>query len=123
MLAGKEDRTDPEIYFECEGDEKGQWVICGDFRKFLWFMLARYVCLRMAKSPQLRPSVSGIRFAQPVSVYGSFFNPIGGEFPDGFSCWVSESAVWIPHWGAAFLHASGREEFIAEYAPTIKGTW
>jgi hypothetical protein len=133
---GEETKTDPPVFFETCLDLQidcavaSADIIGGDhvlvairFSDFLWQMLGHHICLRADFGDQLSSSVTGIVCNEPIELDDAFINPLGREFPAGFTCFVSDGVICIPDWGAAFLTAESREKFVAKYSPSVSEEW
>lgn len=131
---GKESKIDPPVYYEsCLLEEHGidpAFIINGDhvvvadrFSDFLWQMLGHHICLRLESAGHFKQNVCGIVWDGVVKLDERFFNPTGREFPAGFTCLMSEDALCIPDWGAAFRTSQSRECFMARYAPKVSRHW
>jgi hypothetical protein len=134
---GDEYKTDPPVYFESCLDLKVDYgfddsdilnndclLVADRFSAFLWQMLGHHICLRMESSDHFSPSVNGILFGiESVNPRDSFINPLGREFPAGFTCLVADDAICIPDWGCAFLTSQSRDSFMIRYSPIISEYW
>jgi hypothetical protein len=86
-------------------------------------MLGHHICLRLESSGQFSDGVTGICSDDPIQLNHSFINPLGREFPAGYTCFVSDDVICIPGWGAAFLTAVARKAFINRYSPIVSRQW
>lgn len=133
---GDESKANPPVYFEScldlsidYGIEDSEIInndhilVAERFTDFLWHILGHHICLRMESSGQFTHGVSGIVCDRPIELDDSFTNPLGNEFPAGFTCYVSNGVVCAPDWGAAFLNAQSRDSFMARYLPHVSRQW
>ncbi len=133
---GDESKIDPPVYFESCLDLKDDYgidsfrIIANDhvlvanrFTDFLWQMLGHHICLRMESSGQFSENVNGVVFDDDVELDDSFVNPLGIEFPAGYTCFVTDDVILIPDWGTAFLSAQARESFMARFSPDVSCEW
>lgn len=136
VQAGAELEVDPPVYFEtcldlrrdcgCSDAEilGGDHVlVCQRFTDFLWFLLARHFCIRLEGADYFAPGVQGLHAGHEIAIDGSFQNPLGREFPAGYSCYVGDEAVCVPEWGAAFLNRASCDRFLWRYSPVIEAQW
>jgi hypothetical protein len=133
---GDETKLDPPVYFESCLDLKIDYginesdiigndhvLVANRFTDFLWQMLGHHICLRLESSGQFSDGVTGICSDDPIQLNHSFINPLGREFPAGYTCFVSDDVICIPGWGAAFLTAVARKAFINRYSPIVSRQW
>jgi len=136
VYEGDESKTDPPVYFESCLDLHNDYginqsdIIDGDhvlvadrFTLFLWQVLGHHICLRMESGGQFSNDVTGVVFNGDLELDGSFINQLGRDFPAGYTCFVSDDAICIPDWGAAFLTARSRESFMTRYSPNVSREW
>jgi hypothetical protein len=136
VYEGDESKTDPPVYFESCLDLHTDYgidqsdIIDGDhvlvaerFASFLWQVLGHHICLRMESGGHFSSHVTGVVFNGGVDLDASFINQLGSDFPAGYTCFVSDSAICIPDWGAAFLTARSRESFMTRYSPNVSREW
>jgi hypothetical protein len=137
-------KVNPPVYFEtcldlvrdCGFDPThvlpGNIVLATEcFTSFLSFMLAHHICLRLEKGHHLAEDVNGIVFSHPLEKCIGLVNPLGREFPGGYTPFIGDGVVciphWgvvcIPHWGAAFRHDTARDEFMSLTKPTVGQSW
>lgn len=129
---------DPPVYFEsslCLEEDYGfdavsiidndHVLIANRFTDFLWHILGQHICLRLDFADCFKPEVNGIFFGSSNSFQldNTFFNPLGNEFPAGYSCFFSERSICIPHWGAAFLDSLSRDSFIERFQVQVEQFW
>ncbi|MFN9878806.1 MAG: hypothetical protein ACK557_10050, partial [Planctomycetota bacterium] len=102
----------------------GDHVLVADrFTTFLWQVLGHHICLRMESGGLFSNAVTGIVFKDNLELDNSFINPLGRDFPAGYTCFLSDSEICIPDWGAAFLTALSRESFMTRYSPHVSRDW
>lgn len=136
VYSGDELKTNPPVYFESclelEADYKinPSDIIANDhvevatqFSDFLWQILGFHICFRYKSDNYFAKEVQGVLFDGMVELGDEFFNPTGKEFPAGFTCFISDEAVCVPDWGAAFLNKEARDSFIAKYSPKVLKEW
>lgn len=136
VRSGDELLDDPPVYFEtcldlkqdCGFPESGildgnHVLACERFTGFLWFLLARHFCLRMEAADYFAPGVHGILSEKELVPDGAWVNPLGRNFPAGFTCYVGEGTLCVPGWGAAFLNDAARDRFLRRFDPVISGEW
>lgn len=134
--AGDESKIDPPVYFEscidlyldygiAESDiiNNDHVLVAKRFTDFLWRILGHHICLRLESGGQFAGSVNGIVIDGGVELDDSFINPLGNEFPVGYTCLVSDDVVCIPGWGAAFLTVDARDSFLHNYRPKVARKW
>jgi hypothetical protein len=133
---GAETQRNPPVYFETCLDLKrdhgfadadiidGNYVlVCPTFTRFLWHMLGQQLCIRTESNMYSAPGVNGVVFKRPVELDGMFVNPLGRDFPAGYTCSFSEGTICVPDWGAAFLDRDRREQFAERFAPSVSRSW
>lgn len=134
VYEGDESKIDPPVYYEsCLLADHGidpAFVIDGDhvlvadrFSDFLWQMLGHHICLRLESGGHFKQPVTGIVWHGVVKLGDAFVNPMGREFPAGFTCFACDDVLCIPDCGAAFRTSQSRDSFIARYAPTVSRQW
>ena len=136
VYEGDESKTDPPVYFESCLDLNidygikqsdiinGDHVLVADrFTTFLWQVLGHHICLRMESGGLFSNAVTGIVFKDNLELDNSFINPLGRDFPAGYTCFLSDSEICSPDWGAAFLTALSRESFMTRYSPHVSREW
>ena len=136
VKAGAELLPDPPVYFETcldlrrdcgfsdieiiDGDSL---LLCEGFQRFLWHMLGQQICIRLEGNGLYAAGVHGMVFSEPVKLDATFANPLGCEFPAGYTCYVSESVLCVPDWGAAFLDVENERQFCDQFRPKIASRW
>jgi len=130
---------DPPVYFEShafdlvkdahfdpveivEGDSV---LVCPLFTQFVWFMLAHHICLRGANSPLFAASVTGVQFSRgtTIGLDDTFVNPLGRDFPAGWTPFIGVGAICMPYWGAAFLNEEAHRAFCAHFDYPVDDVW
>lgn len=128
--------ADPPVYFETcldlardHGYDPAEIVdgdsvlVCPRFTTFLWHMLGHSICLRLEPGDCLAEEVNGVTFSGVCKMDASFVNPLGHEFPAGFTCYFGTDAICIPDWGAAFRTQQAREAFLNRFRPELGEEW
>jgi hypothetical protein len=128
--------TDPPVYFEtcldlvrdCEITPEDVLpgnvaMVTTSFRRFLAFMLAHHICLRLEKGRYLAEDVNGIVFSKPLQDCSGLTNPIGRQFLAGYTPYVGDGLICIPDWGAAFRCADVRDSFVKARHPIVGQSW
>jgi len=136
VYTGDETKNAPPVYFESCLDFVDDYglnpadVIEGDhvkvadtFSQFLWHILGHHICVRMESWDGWAASVSGIVFNNLVTLDKRFENPLGCEFPAGYSPYFSQDTICIPDWGAAFLTPQAAKTFLDRFAPSVSRKW
>jgi len=100
-------------------------LVCPRFTQFLWHMLGHHICLRVAKSPLFAESVTGVQFNANTELQldDTFVNPLGREFPAGFTALIGVDAICIPDWGAAFFNEGPHQAFCARFNLPVDDVW
>jgi hypothetical protein len=133
---GREIEPDPPVYFESSLDleidhacpaqdiiDGDHVLVCERFTDFVWHMLGQQIAIRLEGNGLYAPGVSGVLFDRPVAIRHPFFNPLGREFPAGFTCYIAPETICIPEWGAAFLDEESRRRFLADFSPIVSRSW
>jgi hypothetical protein len=133
---GAESQVDAPVYFETCLDLRGDHgygdaeilggdhvEVCPRFTAFLWFLLGRQFCIRFEGADCFAPGVQGIYTEGRIILDDSFVNPLGREFPSGYTCFVGAEAICVPDWGAAFLNARSRRRFVERFSPAVSREW
>jgi hypothetical protein len=136
VYTGAELEADPPVYFESCLDLKLDYgladgeiingdhvLVCPRFSDFLWHMLGQQICIRTQGNGLYRPDVCGVVFKECIDLDASFVNPLGKEFPAGYTCFVSDKVICVPDWGAAFLNDDSRRRFLERFSPIVSESW
>lgn len=136
VLEGEETKSAPPVYFESCLDFVEDYglsreaIIDGDhvkvadsFQQFLWHILGHHICLRMNASSAYTPLISGVVFDGCVSLDETFVNPLGSEFPAGYTPRFSNDTICIPDWGAAFRTTNAAQKFLDRFSPPVSRRW
>lgn len=133
---GDEVKVNPPVYFETCLDlsldygigrsqiiDESHVLVADRFIDFLWHILGHHICTRMESSGGFRSHVTGIVSNGLIELDNSFVNPLGREFPSGYTCFVSDDVICVPQWGAAFRTVHSRKRFLARYSPHVSSEW
>lgn len=136
VYEGEELTMDPPVYFETCLDLRldhgysdrqiigGDHVeVCPRFTDFLWFLLGRYFCIRLERASFFAAGVHGITTKGRIALDDSFVNPLGREFPAGYTGFLGPETICVPDWGAAFLNVESGRRFLERASPVINRHW
>jgi hypothetical protein len=134
VMGGSETESDPPVYLESSLDlhidhgipasriHDGSYALARrHFRDFLWQGLAHQVLARIDTPERLAAGVNGVAFGRKISLGRDF--KMRGKFPGCTDCYTAPATICCPTWGAAFLDANAREEFLRRFSPEITLSW
>jgi hypothetical protein len=60
----------------------------------LWHMLGNQICVRLEGNGKYAAGVHGVVFGKGLKLDSSFANPLGREFPAGYTCFFARCYLY-----------------------------